>query len=127
MSYRDGYIAVITAIIITTVVIVMALASSSGSFLGRFDTLGFETKDAARKAAEGCLEHAKLQLALGSYGGSETVEVGDETCDILPIESSGNNKVIKTAAKVFERTVNLKLTVDGSTLENVSLEEVDSF
>lgn len=124
---RKGYIAVISAIIITTVVIMTALVFSSGNFLGRFDTLGFETKDAARKVAEGCLEQAKLKLALGPYAGSETIRVGSETCEILPIETAGTNKIVKARATVFERTVNLKLTIDSVTLENVSLEEVSSF
>jgi hypothetical protein len=127
MSSRSGYIAVISAVIITTIVIVIALVFSSGNFLGRFDTLGFETKDAARKVAEGCLEHAKLQLALGSYEGNETISVGTEACDILPIEISGFDKIIKATATVMERTANLELTVDGATLENISLEEVGVF
>ncbi len=124
---KEGYIAVISAIIITTIVIVIALVFSSSNFLGRFDTLGFETKDAARKVAEGCLEHAKLQLALGAYSGNETINVGTETCQILPIETAGSNKIIKAKAAVLERTVNLKLVVDSTSLETVSLEEVNSF
>jgi len=129
MFYQNnqGYIAVISAIIITAIVIVIALVFSSANFLGRFDTSGLEMKTIAKEAALGCLEHAKLRLKLGAYSGNETIAVGDYSCDILPIETSGGNKIIKASSTVDNRGTFLKLTVDGSTLETISLEELNNF
>lgn len=124
---REGYIAVISAIITTAIVIVIALVFSSSNFLGRFDTQGLELKDLSKGIALGCLEYAKLQLRLGNYSGNETVNIGEFSCKILPIEESEGKKIIKSTANVNNRITNLKLTADGSSLETISLEEISSF
>ncbi|HXF44329.1 MAG TPA: hypothetical protein VNK70_02610 [Candidatus Paceibacterota bacterium] len=123
----QGYIAVISAVIITAIVIVIALVFSSSNYLGRFDTAGFEEKGAGREVALGCLEHAKLRMKTGAYSGGENINIGGYDCSILPIETEGKNKVIKASSTIGGRSTNLKLTVDGSTLENLSLEEVSGF
>ena len=124
---QAGYIAVISAVIVTVIVIVIALVFSSANFLGRFDTSGLEMKNIGKEVAQGCLEHAKLKLKLGAYSGNEIISVGDYNCTILPIETSGSNKIVKASSTVDNRTTNLKLTVNSSTLETVSLEELNNF
>jgi len=74
------------------------------------------------------LEQVLLKLSLNSsYGGNETVTIGSDQCLILPIEISGSNKIIKTRALINSATTNLKLTVNSSTLDIVSLEEIQKF
>jgi len=127
---QQGYIAVIAAITTTAILIIIALVFSSGNFMGRFDTFWLETKDVARKTAEGCLEYARLYLSLtsGGYPGNETINVGNSTCTILAIETDGNgNKIIKARSTFNNRTVNLRLIAAGISLETISLEEVASF
>src|SRR3989344_9672934 len=120
---QQGYIAIISAVIVTAIVVVISLVFSSSNFLSRFDAQSIELKSVGREAAEGCLEYAKLKLAGGAYGGNGTVVVGPDTCQILPIEQAGANTVIKVTSKISERTTNLKLVVSSTTLKNVSLEE----
>lgn len=129
MHFKDkkGYIATISAIIITGIILAVSLVVSASSFLGRFDSSGLETKDISKEVALGCLEVAKLKLKLGEYSGNETIGVGDYFCDILGIETSGNMKIIKSSATVDTRTTNLELTVDGTTLQTTSLKEVQQF
>ncbi|KKU93982.1 MAG: hypothetical protein UY26_C0003G0132 [Candidatus Jorgensenbacteria bacterium GW2011_GWA1_48_13] len=123
---RQGYIAIISAVITTAIVIVIALVFSSSNYLGRFDTSALEMKVVSKKVAQGCLEHAKLKMKLGSYSGNEDVSIGTYTCTVLPIETSGSNKIIKSKATVDNKTTNLRLTIDSS-LNTVSLEEVADF
>lgn len=124
---EEGYIAVISAIIITAIITVIALVFSSSNFMGRFDTLKIETKDVSRKVAEGCLEYAKLKLAGGSYGGNETVAVGDYSCQILAITTQGQNTIIRSQTTINNETTKLLFTVLTSNLATVSLEEIGSF
>jgi len=129
MFYRNnqGYIAVVSAIIITSIVIVIALVFSSSNFLGRFDSQGLEMKEISRGVARGCLEYAKLKLAQGSYGGNELKTIGNYSCRILPIESDSNSYIIKATSTVGNKETKLKLKVSNSDLRTISLEEVVSF
>lgn len=125
---RAGYIAVISAVIITAIVLAVALVFSSSNFLGRFDALFLEQKDIARGVAEGCLAYAKLKLAESlSYGGNESKSIGPYSCAILPVESAPGQKIIKATAAVLNRVSNLKLVVSDSTLEAISFEELAAF
>ena len=121
---RQGYIAIISAIIITAILTVIALVFSSSNFLGRFDTQNAETKSVSRELARGCLEYARLQLSLnGSYAGGELRTIASSTCYILPIQTQGQNKVIQATSTVSSKNTNIKLTINATTLETVSEEE----
>lgn len=124
---RGGYVAVVSAVVVTAIVLMTALVFSSANFLGRFDTQNLEAKDMAREVAEGCLAHARLKLAQGSYSGGEVKTVGNYTCTILPVLTVGNEKIIKATATVGGQTANLSLTVDAATLEATSRSESSSF
>ncbi len=124
---QEGYIAVISAVIVTAIVIIVATIFSNSSFLGRFDSQALEMKDISKKVGEGCLEYARLQIATGPYSGDEAVSIGNYSCYILPIETAGGQIIIKSTASVSNRTTNLRLTVDDYTLETVLMEEVVEF
>lgn len=125
---RKGYIAVISAVIITAIVMVIALVFSSSNFLGRFDSQTLEMKDMARSAAQGCLEYARLQLAINpNYAGSETRSVGGYFCSLLSISLQNNLYLIEASSTVGKGSVKLKLLADKNTLKTVSLQEVNGF
>ncbi len=127
MNTRGGYIAVISAVIITAVVITVSFMLSNSNYLGRFDTFVSEMREAARNSARGCLEHARLKLADDpSYSGNETVAMGSSTCSILTIEVQGDEKIIRVWAQISRERANLRLRVDED-LETVSLEDVENF
>lgn len=125
MSFKDreGYIATISAIIITGIVISISLVVSMSSFLSRFDSLGLEMKDISKEVVMGCLEIAKLKLKLGNYAGGEIVSVGDYSCEILAVQTNGNTKTIKASATVDGRVTNLEMQVDATTIQTISLRE----
>lgn len=121
---NGGYIALISAIIMTVILILISIVTSQSSFLGRFDSQVLELKDKSYNLANGCLNHARLKLAQGSYGGNETVTIGTDSCTIDPISTILGNTVITSKATVGNTTTKLKLTVDSLTLGIVSLEEI---
>ncbi len=126
-KYQQGHIAVISAVIITTILLVVSLVFSTSSFLGRFDTQVLEMKSITRTVAEGCFEHARLMLALGAYSGGETVTVSEYSCEVLPIESQAGETVIKTTSAIQNHTTNLKYTLNTYSLKIISVEEIGAF
>lgn len=125
---QEGYIAVISAVIIMAIVMVIALVFSSSNFLGRFDSQSLEMKDMARSVAAGCLEYARLQLALNSgYAGNEVRTIGNHACSLLPVSLGGNQYLIESSSTVGNGSVKLKLFADKNTLKTISLQEVSGF
>lgn len=120
---NSGYIALISAIIMTTILILVSITTSHSSFLGRFDSQVLEYKDKSYNLASGCLDHAKLKLAQGSYAGNETIAIGVNTCSIGLILNESGNTVITSTATIGNTITNLRLVVN-STLNLVSLKEL---
>ncbi|MEK7464748.1 MAG: hypothetical protein AAB617_03145 [Patescibacteria group bacterium] len=121
---RRGYIAIISAIIITAILTVIALVFSSSNFLGRFDTENAEMKSISREVARGCLEYARLQISLNSsYAGGELKAIASSSCYILPIQTQGPNKIIQATSTVSNKNTNVRLTINGTTLKTISEEE----
>ena len=122
-----GYIALITAVIISAIVMVVALLVSNSSFVGRFDTQSLEAKDLSRKVSEGCLEHARYALSGSSYTGDEFIIVGSSTCYIAPIIEFEGVISIRATATSTTHVTHLELRVDADTLETIDIQEVTSF
>jgi hypothetical protein len=121
---RQGYIAIVASVVVTTLVGVVALVFSSGNFLGRYDTLALEEKEEARALAEGCVAYARLRLATDpAYGGNENVDIASSTCRIASVTPQGEDSRIVTSAVVRGKATNLTVIVAGSDLAILSEEE----
>lgn len=125
---ENGYIAIVSAVILTIVILTIAISFSSSNFLGRFDSGFFESKEATSAYAQGCIEYTLLKLSIDSgYAGNESVAIASSTCTIRPITTGGGQKIIQTYAIVDNKTTNLEITVDENTLETILFREVSSF
>ena len=123
-----GYIAITVSIILSVVVMAIAIAFGSANLLTRADFLDFNNKQLSFSIARSCLNYALLRLAeTPTYTGNATIDISDRQCAILPIETSGSNKIIKVKAQISGATTNFRLTVNGSSLATVSLEELSTF
>ncbi|MBI5732537.1 hypothetical protein HY967_01075 [Candidatus Jorgensenbacteria bacterium] len=125
---KKGYIALITAIILTAIVLAVAVSLSSTTFLARFDSVGVELKDMSRFIAKGCLEYARFNLASSSgWAGNVTTTINGYSCYVYAPQGVGTTTVIQSTATINNRTTNLKMTVATSTLKVIFLEELSSF
>ncbi len=124
---RNGYIAVVTALIFMMLTLAVAASVGVGAFLSRQGKNELLNKQASYLAARACLDRARLQLSQNwsFYAGGERVDIYDYQCAILAIENSGQNKIITATSSVFSSFTNLKLTVDPA-LATVSFEEIIS-
>jgi len=79
---KNGFIALFSVIIITSVLLISAVALSFTGFLGRFNVFDSELKAESGALAEACIEYARLQFAEDeSFSGEGEVDVGEETCE----------------------------------------------
>lgn len=125
---QSGYIAIISSVIISILVLGVALAVSQIGFFSRANILDAEFKERSFALAEACAETALLKLANNrSYAGNENISVGVDQCSILPIESVSGQKIIKTRAIFQKATTNLKITAQESNLSIIYWEEIAKF
>src|SRR3989344_9440055 len=124
----SGLIAIVTAIILSFLIILVATVLGSSALFSRSNDVDFLSKQSSYFLARSCLDQALLELAGNSdYSGNEVIAIDSYQCTINPVETSGSNKIIKATAQVNSAVTNLKLTVVSTTFATVSLEEVSSF
>ena len=112
---------IIIAMLVMTIVFTINLIG----YFGRYNVLTSELKDVSLSLAEGCAEKALLKYAEdNSYAGNEPITVGARQCNILSIETSGNNRIIKTKAIVESTTSNIKVVFNAADMTIVSWEEL---
>lgn len=120
-----GYIAITSAIIITMLVMMIVFAINLIGYFSRYNVLTSELKDISLSLAEGCAEKALLKYAEDSaYAGNENITVGARQCNILPVETSGSDRILKTKAVVESTTSNIKVVFNGNDMAIVSWEEL---
>lgn len=114
---NSGYIALISAIIISVILMLIVLGTGLTGFSGRFNILDSEWKERSTALAEGCLDTARLKLAVDpSYTVTtpETITIGSGTCQIISV-SSAWPKTIVTQAKPNNIYTNLTVVVPDAT------------
>ena len=126
---QSGFVALITAIVLSLILIIITTTLNQTSFLTRSMLLDAEYKERSAALAEACVDVARLKLANdATYVGSELgVLVGADTCDIRPISISGSQKVIETKASFRGATTNLRVLVNFSDLSVFSWTEIQAF
>lgn len=125
---QKGYIAITTSIVLSILIMIVAASLGSSNLFTRFNYLDFDNKQLSFVTARSCLNYALLKLAENSnYSGNETVDISSNQCTINPVETSGQNFIIKSRSQIEGATTNLKLTVNAATLSTISLEELVKF
>lgn len=110
---NGGYIALITVIILSAIMLVMAASISSSTYLGRSDELSFEFKDTAYFLAYSCFDRAILNLTTDdSYAGNEAISIDGYQCTIGPVQSGAGTKIVTTSATVQGISSTLVITLD---------------
>ena len=124
----DGYVALISAIIISAVLLTALAAASLLGFTGRFNILNSEFKEQSAALAEACLDFAALKLTEDSgYTGREVVVVGSDACEIRSIEDVGAAKKVQTQAVFQKSYTNLEALVDPLNGDIISWREIETF
>lgn len=108
---NSGFIALMSAIIISVVLLLIVANLSLTSFYGRFNILDSELKEKSSALAEACVDTAMLKLVNDSdYSGNETVSVDADTCEIESVSGG----MISVRADYRNYVTKLEVDVDSS-------------
>lgn len=135
-NYQSGYIALVSVIIMSAVLLLLIVAVSGTSVLSRLNVLTYQYKEVSRGLADGCVDAALLRLINNSgYSPSnEAVLVGSQSCTIVSVTPSGGQNIIQVQG-IYPATGNgrsytnlqVRVTVSTGSLVIHSWEEVAHF
>ncbi|MBU1159761.1 hypothetical protein KKD04_01075 [Patescibacteria group bacterium] len=110
---NKGYIALISVLIIQALILAIIIGIFLRSNTETKMVLAEQLSSKSRALAEACAEYALQQLKNDSnYSGNESIIIdGSDSCDILPIETSGSDKIVKTQSAVSGYTRKIKINV----------------
>ncbi len=101
MNENGGYITLLSAIIISSVLMIMMYEQSLTGFFARASVLNQEKKTASFYLAMSCVEKIKLKLAEDAgYLGGEFLKISDGECEIGNIDRQGENFNFYVSVKV---------------------------
>ncbi|MBP9748215.1 MAG: hypothetical protein KBD17_01145 [Candidatus Pacebacteria bacterium] len=116
-----GFVALITSVIISTVLLMVATNLSLTGFYARSNLLDFELKEMSYHLAEACIDTAILKIINNpNYNPTnESVDINEYKCAIESI--TGN--IIKTKADYRNYITNLEVEINPSDMSIVRFEE----
>lgn len=114
---HDGYIALLTVLVLMAVMLALIASISTAVFVNRGNEYDAQTKETAYSLAYGCLDHAQYKLSVDpGYVGNEVVSMGTYQCSIGTISGPDVNliRTFTTGAKVQNVRATLAITLDIS-------------
>lgn len=127
---QSGFVALISVIIITILLVIISVSISTTSFFSRFNVADGEYKKRSSELAEACVDAALLKLAQDpSYAGGESIAVGSDSCQVVSVSSTATQYTVKTKAlfpqgTAYQAVTNLQVTVDSSSFSIISWQEL---
>ncbi|OGI60837.1 hypothetical protein A2814_03435 [Candidatus Nomurabacteria bacterium RIFCSPHIGHO2_01_FULL_38_19] len=120
-----GFIALMSAIIISVILLLIAVNLSFTGFYSRSNILDSEFKARSSALAEACVDTVLLNLANNpSYTGEESITVsGTDTCEIGTIVPTADPIIVEVTADFQNAITNLHIEVNQSNLSVESWEE----
>jgi hypothetical protein len=126
-STQNGFIALISILIVSAVLLATTLGLAQFGIANRFFILNMEQKASSKKLAEACVHIARIQTYNDPTFVRSTplsVPLTGSTCTIVSITPSGNNSTIETSGQTGEAITNLSVVVDNTDGDFLSWEEV---
>ncbi len=126
---QAGFIALMSAIIISVVLLLLVTTGSLAGFFGRFNALDSELKERSFAAADACVDIALLAVANDpTYAGNATSTLSaTDSCYVGPVTSAGGQKSFETRSYFNNSYTNLAVSIDANTLTVNSWQEVANF
>lgn len=125
---QKGYIALMSAIIISVLLLAVTLSLGFSGFFARFNMADSESKERSAALAEGCVDAAILEAAKEIYSANKTIKVAQvsDTCKVISsIKNSpaAGQITIKTQAVINTSYTNLKVIINDGNFDIISWEE----
>ncbi len=131
LQTQSGYIALMSAIIISILLLAITVNLGFNGFFGRFNILDSESKERSSALAEACVDTAVLNLAQGSTPSPlpANISVGSESCKIFSVQYDTpvlDQATIKTQAVINKAHTNLQVIINNN-FEIISWKECPTF
>jgi len=113
-NQNRGFVALMSVIIISAILLIYVYLLSASSLLERFDALDGENKRESLALAEACVNAGILKMAQSDYSAQTvTVDASDpkKVCEVCSLDPSGS---VLTRARYNSSYTNLVVTVDTS-------------
>ena len=133
---QRGYIALVSALILSAILMILAVGLSARAFSTRFTIIDSELKMQSYGFAESCVQIAVIRVAASIAessiytGDANPIPIGDGFCEIVLVTDTGSEFSVQARSIVGEATTNLQARLgfdaDG-TLIVISSREVASF
>ena len=122
---NKGFVALVSAIVISILLLAITLALTFSGFFARFNVLDSESKERSLALAESCADTAILNLAedVAYNPVNQIVNVGSDTCKIISKQVSGSSVTFKTQAVFNHAFTDLKIVLDSNTFTINSWDE----
>ncbi len=122
LNYQEGYIALISALLISVSLLTLVIAVSSEGFYSRFNVLESEQKEISTYLAEACVQTAILEIAQDSnYNDDpEIIPVGESSenleCEIVSVDTGTfpSTRLIRTQGINGDAYTNLEVEIGAS-------------
>jgi len=112
---QQGFIALLSTIIISAILLVMTVEGSFAGWHARFNVLGTEAKEQSSALARGCMEQALVRTIVDpTYGGGATSTFAVGTCYTFPVSYNipAGTATLRTQAVVRDAYTNLVAEID---------------
>jgi hypothetical protein len=125
-SGERGFVALMSVIIMSVILLVMVYTLETSSFFARFDALDGENKQVSYELAEGCVNSAMIKVAQNSsyvpaaggdclsVGGSCTGTDPQKVCKICSVGTSAGVTTVTTRALYNGAFTNLKVSFNAT-------------
>lgn len=123
----EGFVALMSAIIISAVLLVTVAAAGFAGFYGRSNGLDAELKARSAAAADACADVALLVLAQEDDPGGRILSLNSlDECRIGTVSGTAQ-KTFRVQATSSGAVTNLEIVVDNSNLSVLSWREISTF
>jgi len=126
---QDGFIALISAIVISAMLVIVVMSVGFTQFFSRLNVVDAESKERSSALAEACVDKAMYNFAQDTsynvaFGSPQTLTVsGTDQCKVMMVQDTSPNLVIKTQWTVNKAVTDLMVVADDSALTVNSWDE----
>ena len=129
ISYNQGYITLMSAIIISALLLAITVSLGFNGLFGRLNIVDSESKERSSALAQACADKEILNLAKEvSY--TNPVQVGSDQCTIVSVAvdvPSVGQTTIQTQAVINKSYTDLQVIIDSSNFSIISWQECATF
>lgn len=107
-SNQDGFVALVSAVVIASLLIIIGASLGYTGFFSRFNILDGEFKETSIGLAESCAEIARVEIANNSAYPSGTTlpdikNIGSNSCSIISVANNNPNYTVQSQA-VYQKS-----------------------